>query len=430
MMIQQLQDALGAHDLERVRDLLKSDAALREQINAPVFGFDAPAIVAYAKDADVVGLLLEFGADPNARSRWWGGPFHALHSATGAAAEKLLAAGAVPDACAAANLDDVALLRRMLDENPARVQERGGDGQTPLHFARSQEAVDVLLAHGADIDARDVDHRATPAEWMLDRQAGAGRYELARYLVDRGAHTDIFLAAALGLTDRLQMMLQHDPALLSLRTGHGPYGAQPPSSYHIYFWTIGAGMSPLDVAHQFGHATSVRAMLAFASPVERLLFACQRGDEAAARAVLDANPGLIERMTPQQHAALAHAVWNGSTDAVMLMLQLGFDPRATGQDAGTALHLAAWEGRADMVAAILKHPAAPELLSTRDTYHGGTPLGWCCHGSLHGRAAGDFAGVARLLLAAGARPSAEMRDASPAVREVFAQAGHPLPAAS
>jgi hypothetical protein len=55
----------------------------------------------------------------------------------------------------------------MLDADPKRVHERGGDGQTPLHFARSREVVDLLLERGADPDARDVDHRATPAKWML-----------------------------------------------------------------------------------------------------------------------------------------------------------------------------------------------------------------------------------------------------------------------
>ena len=47
---------------------------------------------------------------------------------------------------------------------------------------RSKAVIDVLLDAGADIDARDVDHRSTPAHWMLDRRRGAGRYELAHYL--------------------------------------------------------------------------------------------------------------------------------------------------------------------------------------------------------------------------------------------------------
>jgi len=40
------------------------------------------------------------------------------------------------------------------------VHARGGDGQTPLHFASTVEIAEFLLAHGAAIDARDVDHEA------------------------------------------------------------------------------------------------------------------------------------------------------------------------------------------------------------------------------------------------------------------------------
>ena len=129
----------------------------------------------------------------------------------------------------------------MIAADPQRVHERGGDGQTPLHFASSRAVIDLLLASGADIDARDVDHCSTAAEWMLERARGAGRYELARYLVERGAHADIFLAAALGLTDRVRAMLASNPELLELRTGQGSYAEQPPSSSHIYTWTIGDG---------------------------------------------------------------------------------------------------------------------------------------------------------------------------------------------
>ncbi|MBW3535920.1 MAG: hypothetical protein KY453_12015, partial [Gemmatimonadetes bacterium] len=43
-----------------------------------------------------------------------------------------------------------------------------------------------------------------------------------------------FLAAALGLSDRVRAMLRADPGLFEARTGRGDYGEQPPSSYHIY----------------------------------------------------------------------------------------------------------------------------------------------------------------------------------------------------
>jgi ankyrin repeat protein len=421
---ERLRGAFHRRDAAAVRHLLERHPEFRQRINEPVFSFNAPAIVAYANDAAMVDVLLDFGADPNRRSDWWAGGFHALHSATGAAAERLIAAGAVVDACAAAHLDRPELLARLIADTPARVHERGGDGQTPLHFARSRAVIDLLLDAGADIDARDVDHRGTPAEWMLDQKRGAGRFELARYLVERGAATDIFLAAALGLSDRARTLLQKDRHLLGLRTGQGDYGEKPPSSYHIYFWTIGDSRSALDVAAQFDQSETFETMSAFATPVQRLQVACRRGDEAAARSIVREHPDIIESMAPEEHRAIADAAWNGQARAVALMLELGFDPRVPGHDSGTALHVAAWEGSPETVRALLRHPDARALVSIRDAHYDATPLGWCCHGSLHGNPNHDHAEVARLLLDAGAQPGSDTSEASASVQSVLAGARH------
>lgn len=414
---EQMHDAMQRRDAAAVRRLFTQHAEFRPLINAPFFPFNSPALVACAGDAAMVEVLLEFGADPNKRSEWWAGGFHALHVATGAAAERLLAAGAVPDACAAAHLDRPDLLTALLAADPSRVHERGGDGQTPLHFARSRRVVDLLLEAGADIDARDVDHRATAAEWMLERTRGGGRYELARYLVERGASADIMLAAALGRTTDVVAMLQRDATLLDEQTGRGQYAERPPSSYHLYFWSIGSNRSPLEVAAQFGHDDTLAAMLAFATPMQQLRLACRRSDGEGARAVLREHPGLMATLTPNDHRAVTDAAWNGDAPAVALMLELGFDPATPGHDAGTALHCAAWQGSGDSVAAILGVPAGRALLTTRDAHHGGTPLGWCCHGSLHGSPRGEHARIAQLLLEAGA--ALEEGEASDEVEEVL-----------
>jgi ankyrin repeat protein len=412
--------AFRRRDADEVRRIFQQQPALRQMIDAPLFSFNSPAIVHCANDVAMVDMLLELGADPNRRSEWWAGPFHALHVAKGEAAERLLAAGAIPDACAAAHLDRVDLLARMIDEDPSRVHERGGDGQTPLHFAQSRAAVDLLLAHGADIDARDVDHRSTPAAWMLDHHRAQGRYDLASYLVERGASTDIFLAAALGMTDRVRTMIDADPSLLDLRIGRGPYGEQPPSAQHIYLWTIGDSRSPLDVAAQFDQQETLELLLGFASPMQRFMLACRHGDEPAARALLRDDPTLMARLGADERRAITDAAWNGQARAVALMVDLGFDPRTPGHDSGTALHCAAWAGSPDTVAAVLRHPDAAELVTIRDAHYSATPLGWCCHGSRFGNATHDHAGVARLLLAAGARPGPDTTDASEEVEAVIA----------
>src|SRR4030095_5366330 len=92
-------------------------------------------------------------------------------------------------------------LRELISADPALVHARGGDGQTPLHFASTVEIAGLLLDHGAAIDARAVDHQSTSAQYMArDRQ------DIARYLIQRGCGTDILMAAALGDS---QLVRQH-----------------------------------------------------------------------------------------------------------------------------------------------------------------------------------------------------------------------------
>src|SRR5688500_17403668 len=155
-----------------------------------MFVFDSPALLSIVGDGDMglVDTLIEFGADPNRRSSWWAGGFHPLHAADSAVADLLIAAGAEPDACAAARLDRLDLLAKLLKDNPARVRGRGGDGQTPLHLARSRACVDLLPAAGGNPEAREVGHRPTAAEWMIGAMnSPASRNELAKDLVERGA---------------------------------------------------------------------------------------------------------------------------------------------------------------------------------------------------------------------------------------------------
>jgi len=413
-------------DAKTLRRLLEAHQELRKMINQPLFGFDSPALVSVAGrgNVELVNVLLEFGADPNKRSDWWAGGFHPLYSASGAVAERLLAAGAIPDACAAAHLDRIDLLGRMIAEDPARVDERGGDGQTPLHFARSRPVVDLLLAAGADPDARDVDHRSTPAQWMIgdvDRP-DESRLDLARYLVQRGASADIFLAAALGLTDHARDLLARGPSLLSLRTGQGEYAEQPPSSFHIYLWTIGSNLTPLQTAAKFRQRETLAVMRDFASPEQRLLLACHEGSRDEARAIVHAHPGIVEALEPADRRALTDEAWTANAPAVELMLELGFDPAvpsASGPTGGTALHCAAWQGSVDCVAALLRYPAGRALIETREATYHGTPLSWCSHGSRNcGNPRADHAEVARLLLAAGAKPLPNM-EASEDVQAVI-----------
>ena len=79
--VERAHEAFRRRDAKALRRLFERHPELRAQIDEPVFSFDSPAIVAFAKDPAMVDVLLDFGADPNRRSAWWAGGFHALYSA-------------------------------------------------------------------------------------------------------------------------------------------------------------------------------------------------------------------------------------------------------------------------------------------------------------------------------------------------------------
>ena len=425
--LEQLKRVMRRPDATTLRRLLERHPVLRTSLNEPIFSFDSPALVTVGDRLDVVDVLLDFGADPNRKSSWWAGGFHPLYGASDDVAERLIAAGAVVDACAAAHLDRLDLLGPLLREDPQRVHERGGDGQTPLHFARSRRVVDLLLDAGADIDARDVDHRSTAAEWMLD-----GRMDVARYLVERGAATDIFLASALGFTERATALARAEPSVLELRTGQGSYGEQGRSSFHIYLWTIGPNFTPLQTAAKFGERETLEALLPLATPTQRLLFTCHEGMSDDARAIVRENPNIVAELRGPDRRALTDEAWTGNAPAVALMLELGFDPSVpseSGPTGGNALHCASWQGSAASVAALLAHPSGRALINVRERTYEGSPLSWCCHGSRNcGDPRADHAEVARLLLAAGAASDPRLTECSDEMQAVLLE--HALEQAS
>ena len=366
--LERFKSAVHNGDAVGLRQVLVESAEARAAINEPLFGFNSPALVSVAGDGNVelVDTLLEFGADPNRKSSWWAGGFHPLHAASAAISDRLIAAGAVPDACAAARLGRTDLLERILAEDPQRVHERGGDGQTPLHFARSRDVVDLLLARGADIDARDLDHRATAAEWMTGEVIVPedSRIDLARYLVERGAATDIFLAAALGLPDKARQILEQDPSALSLRTSQGGYAEQAPSSLHIYQWTLGPNLSPMQVAAKRGNDSTLLVMQEYATPAERLLLEAHLGNRDECVAIVNEHPGLVGQMR-NQHRAITDEAWASNAKAVAILMELGFDPSTPGTQGANALHCASWEGCVECVVAILTYPSGRALIDVQ-----------------------------------------------------------------
>lgn len=386
--------ALFARDSAATRAALESSAFVRRHINEPGFDFGQRAAHMVAKDPVMLDLLIEFGADVNLRSEWPNGPFTVLDNADEASARFLIERGAVLTPHVAARLGWFEDLRRLIDADPSRVHERGGDGQQPLHQAKTVEIAEYLLLHGAPVDAPCVDHHSTPAQYALN-----DRPDVCRHLLTRGAAADIFMAARLGDAVLAEQILSADPTAIAARINEPGYQPVPPS--HIYCWTLGFGLSPHAVALKYGH-TELHGLLWRRSPPKvRLLDAANRGDEAHAREALAADPSLLESLSAREHAQLAFAIFHERYGAADVMLRLGFDPAAGGIDGGTALHAAAWMGHTGFVERLLSGGRIP--VDSRDPTHQSTVLGWAVFGSVHRRAQGaDYVGVIDRVIAAGA----------------------------
>ena len=125
-----------------------------------------------------------------------------------------------------------------------------------------------------------------PAEWMLDGKRGAGRYELARYLVERGASADIFLAAALGLTDRARAMLEPNPHSARPANGTGRVRrAAAEQLSHLLLDDRRRAARRSTSRRSSSSRKRCRQCRRSRRRMQRLLFACRSGDEASARAL-------------------------------------------------------------------------------------------------------------------------------------------------
>ena len=408
--------AFHKDDAAMFRKLLERFPQMKAQLNQPVGSFDSPAIT-HVRSREMLDALLEAGADINARSRWWAGGFGLLDCAEPELAAYAIGRGAVVTAHAAARLGMSEKLRTLITAEPNLVHARGGDGQTPLHFASTVEIARLLLEHGADIDVRDIDHESTPAQWMLRE-----RQEVARYLVQRGCKSDILMAAALGDAELVRKHLEADPGSIHMRVSSEYFPMiNPRAGGTIYQWTLGWYVSPHDVAKQFGHEDIFRLLMEYSPDDVRLIAACWSADEAAVKKLLTENPRLVTQLSEAYRRQVAHAARNNNLSAVRVMLAAGLPVDEVGQHQATPLHWAAFHGNAEMAREILRYN--PPLEKT-DADFNGEPLGWAIHGSENGwhSETGNYAGTVEALLKAGAEPPQKLRGTE-AVKEVLRRYG-------
>lgn len=146
--------------------------------------------------------------------------------------------------------------------------------ETPLHWAASSddvEVLDALLNGGADIEKPGA---CIAGGTALDDAVAFGQWRAARRLVERGAITALWHAAALGLMDRVEAHFVGSPAPARYPWGKGSgepldevtiafwcacHGGQQPAA--VYLLARGAklnwvsewdGLTPLDAAKRSG----------------------------------------------------------------------------------------------------------------------------------------------------------------------------------
>lgn len=421
--------AIRDQGAQRVRELLESHPELRAKINEPLpnYGFGQHALFAAVQRSDraTIAVLLDAGANIHKRTEWWAGGFGVLDDCDPGLVDFLVQRGAVIDAHAAARLGMISKLTELVAADQNVVHAKGGDGQTPLHFASTVEIAQFLLDNGAEIDALDVDHESTPAQYMLrveqKRHYPRDRQDVARYLVSRGCKTDLLMATALGDVNLVRHHLDTNPACIRMRVSEVWFPKKDPrAGGTIYIWMLGANRTAHVVARDFGHEQVFELLMERTPEDLKLALACELGDESTFQDYLARNPHAVKTLSDADLQKLPAAAQSNNTKAVQLMLEAGWPVNTPGEMGATALHWAGFNGNAEMTRDILRfHPD----IETKSREYAGTALSWALYASGNGwhRDTGDFVGTVRALLDAGAAlpPDPEALEPSDAVLEVL-----------
>lgn len=332
----------------------------------------------------VATLLLDADASPNA---------HTLYLEPNADPAPL---SVLYHACMS---DNVPLVTLLLDRGAATE-----DGESIYHAAQfdRRACLEALVAHGADLSSTQRPYGNTPLYFLVghrdDEDGTATWFRGFTWLLEHGADPNVPSHAK--QETPLQGVAGGPPKLATARALLA-HGADPNLRR-------GDGRTAYAIAVRHGNralAALLRehgADVSTLTPEDELLDACFAGDAPRARALLAAQPELGTFLAGEGGSALGDAVVHDNVPAIRLLMALGVSLGAEATGGGTALHWAAWNGRAEMVRALLSLGAP---VNVRDGQFGSSPLGWAAHGSGQHRGRGrdgTYVGIVDALLDAGA----------------------------
>jgi ankyrin repeat protein len=216
----------------------------------------------------------------------------------------------------AGDADDLRQLLRSHPDLVAKINEPMFSFKRPaVHVARTNlELLDLLLAHGADLNARTSWERG--GFGVLDQV----NPDEAAPLIARGARIDVWAAANLGMTAELTSLIAGDSSLVHARGGDGKRPLHFARTIEIaqFLLNHGAEIDALDedhdstpAQHLIGDRPEVAGFLVAHGARSDMLLAAALGDVALVRRHLDADPGAIAMRVDQDWFPMIDTAANG-----------------------------------------------------------------------------------------------------------------------
>lgn len=284
----------------------------------------------------------------------------------------------------------------LLLERGANPEHKDKDGMTPLLLASyegHEEVVELLLEAGADVDesagaypsaitpllaAASMGHASTVNRLLfwgaavdgidgegrtaLSLAASKGSVEVVRALLDRGLdenHKD-----DLGWTPLHTAACEGHKSICTVLTEKGSMARVGELDVE--------GRTPLILAAQEGHCSTVRHLLDRKSPIDHRGY---NGHSALSAAALQGHGEVVELLLrrgadtdvrdAEGRPLLYLLILEGCLDIATLLIEKGGVPLESRDAEGrTALHVAAWQGDLDGVELLLRHGADPNALDS------------------------------------------------------------------